>query len=222
MSRSRPGFAFLSLFLRIRQIKSLHLVAYLCLFCCLCPPTVSTAGDAAEPFASWESFARRGEAKKLLAWMRCSLDEILMGKACMEPPAFAPPPFYGRFGLFVTLVKGGKVRGCYGAFDHRSDKMEDLLRDYLQGALKRDGRYRPLDAYEAADAGIVLTVAGRQLPVNDLEHIDTANYGIVVTFENNEKSVFVPAEIKNMEKLKEMLRGKEIYQLTVFRAITIK
>ncbi len=182
----------------------------------------SRAGEDSEPFARWGLFAREQGAENMIAWMRCSLGAILAGTRCTRPPGFAAPPFYGQFGIFVTVMKNGRVRGCYGAFDHRTDRIEELLRDYLRGALKRDRRYRPLEAFEAADAGIVVTVAGRQVPVDDIDRIDPANDGVAVTFESGEKWVFVPAEIGSVEHLKRRLSGREILQLNVFKAVTIK
>lgn len=173
-------------------------------------------------FKGWGRFSNSGDAKKLLSWARCLMDEILDGSQCRTRPDIALPPYYGQYGLFVTLMKNNRVRGCFGAFSHRSHDFEATLRDYLAGALKRDTRYRPIERSEAADTRIIITVAGEQYSVDDIYAIDTSRYGVVITTDNSERIIFVPSEIKNIDFLKRRLSGQEIQQIAVFRAITIR
>lgn len=175
-----------------------------------------------DPFNQWTGFSRSKDAKRMIGWLHCSMVEFVSGKSCLQHPDFSAPQFYGRYGLFVTLVKRGKVRGCFGAFDHRSDRIDVVLKEYLHGALRRDSRYPPVEPVETDHVIIIVTVAGRQYPVEDLEDVDIARYGIVVTFENNERVVYVPSEMKSTDALKRGLRGREINQIHAFRAVTIK
>jgi AMMECR1 domain-containing protein len=175
-----------------------------------------------DPFNQWKGFSRSADAKKMIGWMHCSMVEFVAGSSCLQYPDFSAPLFYGRYGLFVTLVKRGKVRGCFGAFDHRSDRIDVVLKEYLHGAMRRDSRYPPLEPGETDNIHIIVTVAGSQYPVEDLEDVDIARYGIVVMFENNERAVYVPSEIKSTDALKRGLKGREISQIHAFRAVTIK
>lgn len=175
-----------------------------------------------DPLVRWAGFSKSNDARKIISWMQCSMKDILDNNKCSEPLDISTPPFYGQLGVFVTLVKKGKVRGCYGAFHHQSDKIEDVLREYLKGALKRDHRYRPIDAGEISDVDIIITIAGSQYSVDNINNIDVINYGVAVTFNNNESDILVPSEIKNTESLKNRLKGKEVNQITVFKAVTIR
>lgn len=175
-----------------------------------------------DSFNQWTGFSQSKDAKKMIGWMHCSMVEFVAGSRCSQYPDFSTPPFYGRYGIFVTLVKRGKVRGCFGAFDHRSDRIDVVLKEYLHGAMRRDSRYPPLEPVETDYVRIIVTVAGRQYPVEDLEAVDIAKYGIVVTFENNERAVYVPSEMKSTDALKRALKGREISQIHAFHAVTIK
>ncbi len=185
---------------------------------------ISTAPLSGEddPFSQWTGFSRSTDAKKMIGWMHCSMVEFVAGSRCSQYPDFSAPPFYGRYGLFVTLVKRGRVRGCFGAFDHRADRIDVVLKEYLHGAMRRDYRYPPLEPVETDHVRIIVTVAGWQYPVENLEDVDIARYGIVVTFEDNERAVYVPSEIKSTDALKRALKGREISQIHAFRAVTIK
>jgi hypothetical protein len=79
-----------------------------------------------------------------------------------------------------------------------------------------------VEPVETDHVSIIVTVAGRQYPVEDLEDVDIARYGIVITFENNERAVYVPSEIKSTDALKRGIKGREISQIHTFRAVTIK
>jgi hypothetical protein len=198
-----------------RMTKVLGLICILLFFS-------TSAGSGEDAFTGWRVYARSNDSRKLVSWMNCSLRSFLANKECPQKPDFAAPSYYGKFGVFVTLVKKGKVRGCFGAFNHQSDQLDDVLKDYLHGALKRDSRYEPLDAAEIDDVKIVITIAGRRHQIDDLDSIDVANYGVAATSDNNETDVIVPSEIISIDALKRRLKGKEINQIFVFRAVTIK
>jgi len=183
-------------------------------------PAGAKAGEDA--LAAWNVFSKSSDAKILMTWMQCSMKADMNGTFCDQSLNVPLPPFHGQLGVFVTLVKQGKVRGCFGAFDHAFDQMEDILKDYLRGALKRDSRYKSLSSGEADDVKIIVTIAGKRLPIDNLDNIDVIHYGVLATFDNNQQDVIVPSEIKNIETLKRRLTGREINQIETFRSVTIK
>ncbi len=170
----------------------------------------------------WEEFSASKDARRLLAWTRCQMKEMLGGDRCLQRLAVSVPPYFGRHGLFVTLVRKGRVRGCYGAFSHQSSDMEATLKDYLYGALKRDVRYRSVELIEAGDTRIIITITGEEQTIDDIHAVDLSRHGLVVTTSENEAYVFVPSEIKSIDHLKKRLSGKEIQQVAAFMAVTLE
>ncbi len=184
-----------------------------------------TAAEAAsyEPsLEQWRAFSQTSDARLLAAWLHRSLESCLTDGKGITPPKMTLPPFDGRLGLFITLMKKNKVRGCFGAFNHPNARIEELLTDYLKGALRRDHRYLPVDEGDLPDITIILTIAGRRVPVRDIADVDIVHYGILATFEGDAHDVIVPAEIRSLDALKSRWRGRQIHQIEVFGAITIK
>lgn len=170
--------------------------------------------------SQWREFSGKPECKKLLQWLRCQARARLTGTRCGERFDALTPGYFGRLGLFVTLKKGGRVRGCFGAFSHSITDAGTLLNDYLDGALTRDPRYNPLDIAELADTRIIITVTSQPLPVNDIDSIDVRNFGITLLC-GNETTVFVPAEIRSSSYIEKKIRGSAC-QISMFRAVTLQ
>lgn len=178
--------------------------------------------DAAE-LREWEDFSESPGSASLKRWIKDEARCILTGKE-NKPLEVECPPFYGRFGIFVTVVSDSRVRGCFGAFDHRYDKIDLLLRDYLRGALRRDDRYPPVETGELDDIDIIITVTTRphQAGKMDIDLIDISRYGVMFLMSNGERMVLVPAEIKTHQYLKGRIKDKPVGDIFIFRAITIK
>ncbi len=170
--------------------------------------------------SEWNDFSGKPESKKLLKWLRCQAGARLTGTQCSTRFDAAMPGYFGRLGIFVTLKKGNRVRGCYGAFSHSIADAGSLLADYLTGALTRDPRYDPLDVSELADTRIIITITSQPFAVNDLASIDVRSFGIMLLCEN-ETTVFVPAEIKNMSYIEKKLKGSSC-QISTFKAVTLQ
>jgi uncharacterized protein len=169
----------------------------------------------------WSEFSKRAECKKLMEWLRCQAGERLTGSRSCTVPEIETPSFFGSLGMFITLKKGNRIRGCYGAFSHAMTDIRGLLSDYLTGALTRDPRYAPLDMAELAETDIILTVATMPSPVGDIGSIDMHRYGVMLVCNGDETMVFVPAEIRTTSYIERFMRGKSC-QVSAFRAITIR
>jgi AMMECR1 domain-containing protein len=171
--------------------------------------------------AQWEEFSQKPESKQLVKWLRCQARAKLTGTECDEQLKTSLPPYFGRLGVFITLTKGKKVRGCYGAFFHTRTDIKELLLDYLSGAMTRDARYEPLDRGELEATSIILSITSPPQAVTDLDSVDVHRYGISVNCGDGIMSVYVPAEIRSMEFLQKHIKGIEC-QISAFRTVTIR
>jgi AMMECR1 domain-containing protein len=171
----------------------------------------------------WKKFSGTKDSAKLIILLKkqafCNLNKTPLAKNSIS--SLSIPAFYGRLGLFITIIKNGKVRGCYGSFSHRSDSIKDILNEYLFAALKSDPRHKPIEADELDSAEIILTIADQPVSVNDLDSADLKRMGVVISFENGEKFVYVPAEIKTSSYIKREFRGRE-FQVEIFNSVTIR
>ena len=176
---------------------------------------------AADSLDEWRAFSRTDASAKLMRWMRTSMSDILEGKPAASCPV-GTPSFYGRNGVFVTLVRAGKTRGCFGAFHHSSDDAGTVLAEYLRSALRNDPRYVPLEPYEAADTSIIITIADQPAAVDDIFSVDLSRFGVLVTTEAEEKFAFVPCEVKTADYLRRLLKGRRITETAAFSAVSIR
>ena len=180
----------------------------------------STATD--DPMlARWSDFARGRESGEMLRWLRTRARAHLTGEGEREALRITPPLFFGRLGVFVTLKNKHGVRGCYGAFSHRTDDIAVLLADYLAGALTRDPRYDPLDISELANTDIILTVTSPPFAVSDVHGLNVKEYGFMLQCGNGETHIFVPAEIRQIAYI-ERIAARASCQVSAFRAVTIR
>ncbi|HQO01735.1 MAG TPA: AMMECR1 domain-containing protein [Spirochaetota bacterium] len=199
-------------------MRSGVLIAEILLVLCL----ITVTGHAQDiQFEEWVRFAESREAGVLKQWVRGVAGELLGEQRCGRPLPVRAPSFFGRFGIFITVVKGRAVRGCYGAFDHRSDDLETVLREYIVGALRNDMRHNPLDVGELEDARVIITIADRGFPVDDLQLLDLSRFGVTLVSAGGGSVIYVPAEIRSASYLDSVVKTLRPVQVNAFRAVTI-
>ncbi len=181
-----------------------------------------TTFSAMDPMlARWEEFSHTPDAKRLLAWLRCHARARLIGGRCGERFETALPPYFGRLGIFITLKKGKKVRGCYGAFSHTGTDIQKVFLDYLSGALTGDARYTPLDAAELETTEIIVSITSPPYAVGDPDSVDLFRYGVSISCGEEPVRAYVPAELMSAAELKSFVR-RAACQVSAFRAVTIR
>ena len=73
---------------------------------------------------------------------------------------FAPdltPSLRTKTGAFVTLTKGGRLRGCIGTFS-RDTELWQVVVEYARVAAFKDGRFRPLAREELSQIEFEISV----------------------------------------------------------------
>ncbi len=170
----------------------------------------------------WIAFAETKDAVKTLNWLHQIAISKISGRPENKKFDIKAPQFYGKNGIFVTLVKNNKVRGCYGSFVHSSVKFKEVLKKYLIAALRHDLRYKPLGIEEIKDAKVILTITTPCFQISDIEGLDISRYGIMIKQDSLPGIVIVPAEIKTISYLKKIIAKYPKAALFAFRAVTIQ
>ncbi|MCL1865679.1 MAG: AMMECR1 domain-containing protein [Spirochaetes bacterium] len=169
----------------------------------------------------WEEFSHSAEKAQLAEWMRDTARNILSKDKTPPDLNISLPAQPDCTGLFITLIKNRKVRGCFGAFNHNKSSFYAILRDYIKGALSYDPRYEPLEKHEFKDTEIILTIASNIEPVNDINSVDISNYGLFIECEDLSKLVIVPAEYRTISRVMK-LTGNSQCRFYKFKGVTIK
>lgn len=183
------------------------------------PVVASAATDSC--LEKWMEFSHSSGKKVLTGWIRETALNILSGKKNYPVTEITLPAEPDCTGMFITLIKKGKVRGCYGAFNHMYSSPSLILRDYINGALYLDHRYRPLEKHELDETEIVLTVTSNPEPVDDINNVDITNFGLFIECEDSPNTVIVPAEYKTSAGIIRHT-GRTGCRFYRFRSVTIK
>jgi AmmeMemoRadiSam system protein A len=89
--------------------------------------------------------------------------------------------FPGASGAFVTLKRGGRLRGCIGTLQCRRSLPEEVRRVAVSAA-REDPRFAPVTAPELADLQIEVSVLGPLEPIDprDPAAVEIGRHGLVV------------------------------------------
>ena len=193
----------------------------LLLMLCIVPLSLGTMATASGELEGWREFRGSSEEQCLFDWLRKKGASFLGGSEEAGELPCRVPEFFGRHGLFVTLLYEGRVRGCYGAFHHATDNASQVFADYLKGALQRDNRHRPLEPWEFSRCRIIVTVASGKYPVSSLDTLDIGRFGVAAHCVDGKIIVVVPSEIRSIQYLERMLAPYNVVQLYAFRCVTL-
>jgi AmmeMemoRadiSam system protein A len=134
--------------------------------------------------------ARLDEADRgwLLRLARETIRSAIEGDAAPEgePP---PGPVREPAGAFVSLHRGGELRGCIGTFA-RDRPLHQVVRDMAVAAAFEDPRFPPLGATELAALDIEISVLS-ELRTADAESVAPGFHGVSVAL-GAMKGVFLP------------------------------
>lgn len=99
------------------------------------------------------------------------------------------------FGLFVTVVKEGKVRGCFGFMDAVGDSLETMIAEAAYGAARLDVRHKPISPAELNDLEIILSFVGPTQAVESILAVDPKTQGLLVRA-GTRSAVLLPGEAR--------------------------
>ena len=93
-------------------------------------------------------------------------------------------------GVFVTLNKRGKLRGCMGSINSDRPLLEQVIIHSVNAAFK-DTRFQPVEHKEIGLLNIEISILSKPVPVASTTDIDVNKHGIILT-KNNKRAVFLP------------------------------
>jgi AMMECR1 domain-containing protein len=118
--------------------------------------------------------------KTLPALARQAIAHYFATGQVLPAPEEIPPHWRRPAGVFVTVTREGRPRGCWGSLDPGG---EDLARATIRaavGAVTRDWRYRPLQPGELESASIQVAIVRRVVPIPSLEQVDPTRMGLFI------------------------------------------
>jgi len=138
------------------------------------------------------------EARALLpALAREVIQQAVLGQRPPDPKMFAksrdlawPTEAGQRRGVFVTLHRHGRLRGCIGVIEASLPLIDAVVQNALSAAFN-DPRFEPLLADELPDTRIEVSVLSPLQAVDGVEAIEIPRHGVLLE-KAGRRAVFLP------------------------------
>lgn len=125
---------------------------------------------------------RRGKEDPFVRLARETVESWVLERKMPDVPEWATPEMkQGRAGVFVSIHKDGKLRGCIGTF---LPTRESIAREIIFNAVSastRDPRFDPIGAEELKWLEINVDVLSAPEKISGKEELDVRRYGVIVS-----------------------------------------
>ena len=137
--------------------------------------------------------------RKFIQLSRNAIKMYLKEKKLVEPSFELDSSWPGiSAGIFITLVKNNRVRGCVGSFFPRqSGFLEEIIHTSVEATYK-DSRFDPVSISELHEIKIIITVVGEQEVVDDPYSVNLMEYGLLIK-KGNRSAILLPGEARTSE-----------------------
>lgn len=114
----------------------------------------------------------------LVTLARKAIESYLSGFPLPDPETGEDQ--YEPAGAFVSLKKGGQLRGCIGTIQPVKSSLAHEVVANAVAAATRDPRFEPMTREELEEVAISVDVLGPPEPVSGVEDLDPSRYGVIV------------------------------------------
>jgi len=119
------------------------------------------------------------EQKYLKELVRLAIAAHLTGRGPATPPEPPTDLLKAELGAFVTLKRGGNLRGCIGNLVG-SGPLYRTVWNMAQAAAFQDPRFNPLTVAEMEDLEIEISIMGPLAPCPDPQKVEIGRHGLIV------------------------------------------
>lgn len=128
---------------------------------------------------------------------------ITTGKE-ISVPSPLPLDMERRAGVFVSLHKFGKLRGCIGTFAPMADSIAQEIINMAIASSTEDPRFPPVTKSELDDLDINVDVLTEPEMVEDTAELDPKKFGVIVSL-GMRKGLLLP-DLEGVDTVAEQLR----------------
>jgi AmmeMemoRadiSam system protein A len=126
---------------------------------------------------------------------------VRQGKAV--PPKRLTAEMKPRAGVFVSIHKGGELRGCIGTIEPQmANVAEEIMVNAISSA-GRDPRFYPITANELKELEYSVDVLTEPEPVKSLKKLDPKRYGVIVQC-GGRKGLLLP-DLEGVESVEQQI-----------------
>ena len=151
--------------------------------------TRKPAGDVATSAATLQTELNEAQQQYLLTLARSTI-ETYLDQGAVPEIATDDPAMQQKRAVFVTLTKGGHLRGCIGQIMARHP-LAAAVREAAVSAAVRDHRFSPVVPGELPKIHIEISVLSPFMPVDSYEQIQVGKHGVLLK-RGRSSGVFLP------------------------------
>lgn len=129
---------------------------------------------------------------------RAALEHYFATGDLIASPQPIPTEWQRSAGVFVTLSRDGRTRGCWGTLVPTSPDLAQATIRAALGAAQRDHRYPPLRASELPEVSIQVAVVREVIPIRSTSEIDPTRSGVFIRA-GGQGGVLLPGEALTSE-----------------------
>lgn len=131
------------------------------------------------------------EKKELLELAKLSLYEVTIKQQKVQvDDSKVSPKLKRHLGAFVTLYKGGKLRGCIGQFEPNRP-LYSVTTDMAIASAQNDTRFTKVKENELKDIDIEISILTPRKRITSLDELILGKHGIYVKF-GNKNGTYLP------------------------------
>lgn len=210
--------------LRGRRTRRILRALVICILGVLAVQSNLFARTTFEEFDARKSPELARQASALAKW---AVECRLRGEDTRKPPMSLDRIFTRRAGVFVTINKDGKSRGCWGTIEPMH---KDITREIIEnaiGAATSDLRQKPLQPHELSQVTFCISIMGPLRPVERISELAPERLGLLVR-NGSREGILLPGEAKTAGwqlaecKRKAGLPTDAPVRMYVFRTVTLE
>lgn len=138
--------------------------------------------QARQAAAARECDARRQREDPWVALARRTIESHIVRRESPTLPGGLPPEMTGqKAGVFVSLHKGGQLRGCIGTTGPTTASVADEIVQNAVSAATSDPRFPQVRPEEVAQLEINVDVLGTPEAIDGEDELDPKRYGVIVS-----------------------------------------
>jgi AmmeMemoRadiSam system protein A len=122
----------------------------------------------------------------------------------IKPPEPLQPEIAEKAGVFVSLKKHGRLRGCIGTYMPSCESIEIETVINAIAAATKDPRFPPVEENELNDLTYSVDVLSPPWKVKDISELDPKKYGVIVV-SGHRKGLLLP-DLEGVDTVEEQLR----------------
>jgi AmmeMemoRadiSam system protein A len=120
-----------------------------------------------------------------------TIETYIRENRVLEAPSPVPPDMKDKAGVFVSLKKGGALRGCIGTFEPTTDSIaHEIIRNAI-AASTQDPRFSAVREDELGELEISVDVLTKPEKVASTKDLNAKKYGVIVAAERR-KGLLLP------------------------------